>query len=258
MPRFAANLSMMFCEVPFLERFGAASQAGFEAVEFQFPYEFEPEAIARELRDHGLALALFNAVPGDWHAGERGLAALPGAGARFEAAFLRSLEYARVLKPGRVHVMAGIAQGTEARRTFVANLRSAAVEAALQGLVLTIEPLNCRDMPGYHLERLEDAARVIDAVGAENLLIQFDVYHAQITGGDITRRIEALAPVIGHVQIAGVPDRHEPDSGELSLGHVLAALDRAGCDGWIGCEYHPAGRTADGLGWLAPWAKSRD
>jgi hydroxypyruvate isomerase len=153
--------------------------------------------------------------------------------------------------------MAGIAQGAQARQAYVANLRHAAAEAALRGLVLTIEPLNRRDMPGYHLECLEDAVRLIEAVGAANLLIQFDVYHAQITGGDITRRIEALAPVIGHVQIAGVPDRHEPDSGELSLGHVLAALDRAGYDGWIGCEYHPAGRTEDGLGWFAPWVKSR-
>ena len=259
MPRFAANLSMMFCEVPFLERFGAASNAGFEAVEFQFPYEFEPELIARELRDHQLALVLFNTVPGDWHAGERGLAALPGAEARFEATFSRTLEYARVLKPGRLHVMAGIAQGPQARQTYVANLRRAVAEAeaALHGLVLTIEPINRRDMPGYHLERLEDAASVIDAVGAANLLIQFDVYHAQITGGDNTRRIEAMAPLIGHAQIAGVPDRHEPDCGELALGHILAALDRVGYEGWIGCEYHPACRTEDGLGWFAPWVKPR-
>ncbi|HPG23742.1 MAG TPA: TIM barrel protein [Amaricoccus sp.] len=253
MPRFAANLTMLFTERAFVDRFGAAAAAGFEGVEFLFPYAEAADVLRERLDAAGLALALFNVPPGDWAAGERGFAALPGEEARFEQSFAQALDYARVLRPGRLHVMAGLATGPAARATYVANLRRAA--AAAPDLVLTIEPLNARDMPGYHLGCSDEALRVIEAVGAENLKLQFDLYHTQISEGDLTRRIEALAPVIGHVQIAGVPDRQEPDRGELALGHLMDVLDSVGYEGWVGCEYRPSGRTEDGLGWFAPWRR---
>lgn len=255
MPRFAANLSMLFTERPFLERFAAAGAAGFAGVECLFPYDDPPDALAEAIAGAGVALALFNTPPGDWAAGERGLAAVPGAEARFEAAFARALTLARRLRAGRLHVMAGCAAGPAARATYIANLRRAAVEAP--DLMLTIEPINPRDMPGYHLARSDDAVAVIEAVAAPNLRLQFDLYHAQITEGDLTRRLQRLAPLLGHVQVAGVPDRHEPDnepdSGELAFPHLMAVLDGLGYDGWVGCEYRPRGRTEAGLGWLAAW-----
>lgn len=256
MPRFAANLSWMFTEAPFLERFAAAAAAGFEAVEFLFPYEYPADAVRELLDDHGLAPALFNAPPGDWEGGERGLAALPGAEARFEASFARALDFARVIRPGGLHVMAGNATGEAARAVYVASLRWAARAAG--DLVLTIEPLNSRDAPGYHLATTDDAVEVIEAVGADNLKLQFDLYHAQIMEGDLTRRLERLAPVIGHVQIAGVPDRNEPDRGELAFPHLMETLDRIGYRGWVGCEYRPEARTQDGLGWFAPGTGDRE
>ncbi len=248
MPRFAANLSMMFTERPFLERFDAAAAAGFRAVEFLFPYAHEPAEIRTALDRNGLRLALFNAPPGDWEGGERGLAAVPGRAAEFRSGFARALDYAAVLNPSRLHVMAGIASGEAARATYVANLAHAAEAAG--GRRLCIEPINTRDMPGYHVSTSDDAVAVLDAVGAANLGLQFDFYHAQIMEGDLTRRLERLMPRIAHVQIAGVPDRHEPDTGEVSFPHLFAALDRLGYDGFVGCEYRPRGRTEDGLGWF--------
>lgn len=251
MPRFAANLSMMFAERPFLDRFAAAAEAGFEAVEYLFPYDHAPEEVRYRLDAHGLAQALFNAPPGDWEDGERGLAALPGAEERFADAFRLALAYAEAIGPERLHVMAGLAEGDAARAAYLGNLRWAA--AAAGGRELLIEPINSRDMPGYHLSRLDDALGVIDAVGADNLRLQLDLYHCQIMEGDLTRRIESLRGVVGHVQIAGVPDRGEPDRGELAYGWLFETLDRIGYAGWVGCEYRPAGRTEDGLGWFAPW-----
>ncbi len=248
MPRFAANLSMMFTERPFLERFDAAAAAGFEAVEFLFPYDHKPAEIRGALDRNGLKLALFNLPPGNWEAGERGLASLKGREAEFRASVDRALDYAAVLDPERLHVMAGLAQGAEARATYIANLAHAAESA--EGRRLCIEPINSRDMPGYHLSTSADALTVLDAVGAGNLGLQFDFYHAQIMEGDLTRRLERLMPRIAHVQIAGVPERHEPDTGELNYPHLFAALDRLGYDGFVGCEYRPAGRTEDGLGWF--------
>jgi hydroxypyruvate isomerase len=248
MPRFAANLSMMFTERPFLERFDAAAAAGFEAVEFLFPYAHGAAEIRGALDRNGLGLALFNAPPGDWEGGERGLASLPGREAEFRDSIARALDYAAVLEPGRLHIMAGIAQGPDARAAYIANLSHAA--AAASGLRLCIEPINSRDMPGYHLSTSADALIVLDAVGAENLGLQFDLYHAQIMEGDLTRRLERLTPRIAHVQIAGVPERHEPDTGEVNFPHLFATLDRLGYDGFVGCEYRPAGRTEDGLGWF--------
>ncbi len=248
MPRFAANLTFLFTERPFLERFAAARSAGFEAVELLFPYEYGPTEIRAALDEAGLELALFNAPPGDWAAGERGLAALPGREAAFRDSFRRALDYAAALRPARLHVMAGIARGTEARATLVANLRWAAHEAGAQGL--TVEPINSRDMPGYHLATTAEAVTVIEGVGAANLGLQFDTYHVQIMEGDLSQRLERLLPLIAHVQIAGVPDRGEPDRGEVDHAHLFALLDRLGYRGWIGCEYRPRRRTEDGLDWL--------
>jgi 2-dehydrotetronate isomerase len=255
MPRFAPNLTMMFNEVPFLERFGRARRAGFNAVEYLSPYVAEPAEIRAQLDEHGLTQALYNTNPGDYAAGERGTAAIPGLEARFETDIDQALRYAEVLRPGNIHVMAGVTEGPRARETFIANLKKACAKAPGQGFV--IEPINTRDMPGYFLSTTGQARDIIAEVGAPNLKLQLDLYHCQIMEGDLTKRIEALAPIVAHVQIAGVPDRHEPDAGETNLGHLLNALDRAGYAGWIGCEYRPAGVTEDGLGWFAPYREAR-
>ena len=252
MPRFAANLTTMFTERPFLDRFAAASEAGFEAVEFLFPYEWPAAEVRAALDGAGLALALFNAPPGDWAAGERGLAALPERSDDFRRAFDEALEYAAILRPARLHVMAGLAQGPSAREAYLRNLTWAAEVAGEQNLA--IEPINSRDMPGYHLATSEDAEGVLDTVGAPNLGLQLDLYHAQIMEGDLTRRIERLLPRVAHVQIAGVPERHEPDAGEVNFPHIFALLDRLGYAGFVGCEYRPRDRTEEGLGWFRNWA----
>ena len=248
MPRFAAHLSMMFTEHPFMARFDAAAAAGFEAVEFRFPYGHPAAEIRGALDRNGLTLALYNAPAGDWEAGERGLAALAGREAEFRDSIARALDTAAVLQPHRIHIMAGLAEGAAAREVYIANLGRAAEMAGAQGL--TIEPINRRDMPGYHLSTSDDAVAVLDAVGAANLGLQFDLYHAQITEGDLTRRLERLMPRIAHIQVAGVPDRHEPDSGEVDFAHLFGVLDGLGYEGYVGCEYRPAGRTEDGLGWF--------
>ena len=212
------------------------------------PTSTSRRAVRDALDAAGLAQALFNAPPGDWEAGERGLAAIPGRGVAFREAFEQAARYAEVIGPDRIHVMAGIANGTWARATYIDNLRWAAERVADRMVV--IEPINTRDMPGYFLNRSDEAVRIIEAIGAPNLKLQFDLYHAQIMEGDLTRRLEALIEHVGHVQIAGVPDRHEPDAGELNIAHLFAVLDGLGYDGWVGCEYRPAGRTEDGLGWF--------
>lgn len=248
MPRFAANLSMMFTEHPFLDRLAAAAAAGFEGVEFLFPYEEDAQAVRDALDAAGLEQALFNCPPGDWQAGERGMSAIPGREAEFRETFERALRYADVIRPARLHVMAGLVSGPEARATYVENLRWAAGRAPER--LLVIEPINTRDIPGYFLNRSDEGVSVIEEIGAPNLALQFDLYHAQIMEGDLTRRLERLMPLIGHIQIAGVPDRHEPDAGEVNFPHLFATLDRLGYEGWVGCEYRPAGRTEDGLGWF--------
>lgn len=247
MPRFAANLSMMFTERPFMERFEAAAAAGFDAVEFLFPYEWSAADVRAALDRSGLELALFNAPPGDWAAGERGLAAVPGREQAFRHAFEQALDYVRVLRPACLHVMAGLAEGRAARATYLRNLAWAAAAGAQR---LTIEPINSRDMPGYHLATSADAESVLRDLAAKNLGLQLDLYHAQIMEGDLTRRIERLLPLISHIQIAGVPDRHEPDEGEVNHAHLFAVLDALGYEGFVGCEYRPRGRTEDGLGWF--------
>ena len=260
MPRFAANLSMMFNEVPFLERFERARAAGFEAVEFLLPYAFPADEVAGALQGAGLTQALFNMPPGNWDGGERGIACLAGREAEFEAGIDTALEYARALDCPRLHCMAGFVpvgvDPAEAERTYTRNLTIAAKRLAEEDRTLLIEPINHRDMPGYLLSRQDHASGIVQRSGLANLRIQFDVYHCQIVHGDLTRWLEKQMPHIGHVQIADVPERHEPGTGEIHYPHVFATLDRLGYDGWVGCEYRPAGDTEEGLAWLAAAAAS--
>lgn len=253
MPRFSANLSMMFTEYVFLERFEAARDAGFEAVEFLFPYDHAPDDIGQAVRSNELAVSVFNLPPGNWEAGDRGLAALTDRADEFRISIETALPYANAVGAERVHVMAGIVDEHDKARasaTYVENLRFAADRLGDAGLDVLIEPLNHHDMPGYFLDNADLAANLIETVGAPNLKLQFDVYHQQINQGDITRDLERLMPLIGHVQIAGVPDRHEPDGGELNYAHVFRRLDALDYSGWVGCEYRPRSNTTDGLGWM--------
>ena len=259
MPRFAANLSMMFNEVPFLDRFAAARAAGFEGVEFLFPYEHPAAEIRARLKGEGLTQALFNMPPGDWANGERGLASLPGRQGEFREAVKRALDYAHALDCRLVHCMAGIppagvAPGTAAA-LYAANLAWAAEQAAPAGVRLCIEPINGRDMPGYHLNTQAQAQAVIDAIGADRVGLQFDVYHVQISEGDVTKRMEKHIASIAHIQIADVPARNEPGTGEIGWRLVLRRMDELGYQGWVGCEYRPAGDTVAGLGWLRAFAE---
>lgn len=259
MPKLAANLSLMFREVEFLDRFAAAAACGFRGVEFLFPYDFAAEEIAARLAGHDLTNALFNMRPGDFAAGDRGLAGLPGREAEFRDTVDQALAYAKVLKTPTVHVMHGVPKpGTdplEMRETFIANLAYAAARAVETGVKLVIEPLNPRDNPGYPLNRQRQARDIVLAVGAPNLAVQFDFYHCQIVEGDVTMAWREVAGGghVGHVQIAGVPARHEPDTGELDIGYVMKLIDSTGYQGWVGCEYRPVGETMRGLGWAAPW-----
>lgn len=257
MPKFAANLSFLYTEVPFLERFAEAARDGFRAVEFLFPYEHPAELIATRMRAAGLQNVLFNAPPGDWARGERGLAAIPGREDAFRAGVIQALDYARILGTPRVHMLAGLVPpgGDRAamRQTYLANLRFAAAEAVRSGRTIVIEPINPRDIPGYWLNCQSEALEIIDAVGAPNLKVQMDLYHCQIVEGDLAARIRANLSYVDHMQIAGVPERHEPDSGEVNYPFLFGLLDDLGYDGWIGCEYRPRAGTRAGLGWLGPW-----
>jgi hydroxypyruvate isomerase len=254
MPKFAANLTMMFNEVPFPQRFAAAAKAGFAAVEFLFPFDYPPAEVARWLQEAGLKNALFNMPPGDWAAGERGVASLPGREEEFRAGVARAIEYARALGTPSIHAMAGLlpsgADRKRHREVFVANLRHAAKTLAGEGLTLLIEPINSRDIPGYFLNTQAEAHAIREEVGQPNLKVQMDFYHAQIVEGDLSVTLRKHIAHIGHVQIASVPDRHEPDEGEIDYRHIFRLLDELGYPGWVGCEYRPRGRTEDGLGWL--------
>jgi hydroxypyruvate isomerase len=257
MPRFAANLSMMYQEVGFLDRFAAAAKDGFRAVEFMFPYAHPAAEVAARLRSAGLENVLFNLPPGDFERGERGLAALPGREAEFAASIGTALEYAEALGCPRLHVMAGIpgagAARERCRATYVSNLRLAASRAAAAGRDVLIEPINTRDIPGYFLNRQDDAQAIRAEVGAPNLKVQFDLYHCQIVEGDLAVKLKRDLAHIGHVQIAGVPERHEPDRGEVNYPFLFAHLDAIGYAGWIGCEYRPRAGTSAGLGWIRPY-----
>jgi 2-dehydrotetronate isomerase len=254
MPRFAANLGYLFAERPPIERFGAAAAAGFAAVELLFPYAVAASAVKAELERYGLTQLGVNTPFG--HEGESGLAALPGREREWEAAFKLALDYVIAIGGRTVHCLAGCVppeQRPAAEAVFIRNLARAAELAASAGITLLIEPLNPRDRPGYFLNRVEHAADIIGKVGSANLRIQFDFYHVQIVSGDLIRRFEAQLPLIGHVQIAGVPARREPDEGEVNYQEIFAALDRLGYTGFIGCEYRPRGRTEDGLAWARPY-----
>jgi hydroxypyruvate isomerase len=255
MPKFAANLTMMFNEVPFPQRFAAAAKAGFQAVEFLFPYDHAPHEVAQWLNENQLSNALFNMPPGDWANGERGLASLPGREAEFRAGVARALEYAQALGTKRLHAMAGLvpagADRQRHRAVFIDNLRYAARELAAHGITLLIEPINPRDMPGYFLSSQGEAHAIREAVGEPNLRVQLDFYHAQIVEGDLAMGLRKHFAGVGHVQIASVPERHEPDQGEVNYAYLFRLLDELGYEGWVGCEYRPRGRTEDGLGWMA-------
>ena len=264
MPRFAANLSMLYNEHAFLDRFAAAAADGFSAVEYLFPYAFEAQALQSRLQDHGLQQVLFNAPPGDWDAGERGLACLPGREAEFQAGFARALDYAQALACPRIHVMAGIAppgaDPATLQATYRANLAWAADQASSAGCDVLIEPINTRDMPGFFLHHQAAAHALVQEIGAPNLKVQFDLYHCQIMEGDVATKLRHYLPTgrVGHIQIAGVPERHEPNVGELNYDYLFGVIDavsiQCGWDGWVGCEYRPAlgaaaGATTAGLGW---------
>ncbi|HJU16205.1 MAG TPA: 2-oxo-tetronate isomerase [Stellaceae bacterium] len=257
MPRFAANLSFLFQDIEFLARFEAAARCGFKAVEYLFPYDYPPARMAEELRRNGLVQALFNMPPGDWAAGERGLAALPGREREFRDGIDKALEYAKATGCRTVHAMAGLwpegRERAEGLAVYAENLRHAADRLAAEDITLVIEPINTRDIPGYFLNTTSEAAAILDRVGRANLKIQLDLYHVQIMEGDLARRIEALAGRYAHVQIAGNPGRYEPDIGEIHYPFLFDLFDRLGYDGWIGCEYRPRGATAAGLGWAAAY-----
>jgi hydroxypyruvate isomerase len=269
MPRFAANLSMLYPELDFLDRFEAAARDGFRAVEYLFPYAYEAKELAARLKDNGLQQVLFNAPPGDWDKGEKGLACLPGRDAEFRAAVAKAIEYAKVLECPRVHVMAGLApedaDRAALRRTYVDHLRFAAAEAAKDGVDILIEPINTRDIPRFFLNRQDHAHEIVQEVGAKNLKVQFDLYHCQIVEGDVAMKIRQYLPTgrVGHFQIAGVPQRHEPDVGEVNYDYLFEVIDevsaQCGWQGWVGCEYRPArgavaNGTSDGLkSWFPRW-----
>ena len=277
MPRFAANLSLLYGELPFLGRFEAAARDGFEAVECLFPYAFPAAEVAARLRANGLRQVLFNAPPGGtevaaidaaWAGGDRGTAGVPGREAEFRRGFELALRWAEALDCPRIHCMAGLwAKNASGRLTdsversvYMSNLAWAAEQAARAGRTVLIEPINPRDMPGYLLNRQDEAHAIVQAVGAPNLQVQMDLYHCQIVEGDVATKLRQYLPTgrVGHIQIAGVPERCEPDEGELSYPYLFAVIDevaaQCGWPGWVGCEYRPRlgavpGGTTRGLGW---------
>ena len=278
MPKFAANLSMMYPELPFERRFEAAAQDGFTAVEYLFPYAFSLAELAAHLKGNGLQQVLFNAPPGGtdaasishaWeHSGDRGTACIPGREAEFQAGVMLALRYAEALGCPRIHLMAGLIppglQREDVQPTYITNLRWAAAQAAQHGRDVLIEPINTRDIPRFFLNRQDHAHEIIAEVGAANLKVQMDLYHCQIVEGDVAMKIRKYLPLgsVGHFQIAGVPERHEPDIGELDYAYLFDVIDEVsakcapgGWDGWVGCEYRPQkggvpGGTSAGLGWL--------
>lgn len=257
MPRFAANLSMMYAELPFLERFGTAARDGFPAVECLFPYEHPASEVAARLRDHGLQQVLLNAPPGDFSAGERGLASLPGREEAFRQSIETAIDYACAVGAPRVHVMAGLAPDAAARERqwpiYEARVAWAAERLARAGLETMIEPINTRDIPGYLLNTQAQAHALRERLNLPGLKVQMDLYHCQIVEGDVATRLRRHLAGVGHVQIAGVPDRHEPDRGELNYPWLFELLDELGYAGWVACEYRPRAGTSAGLGWIRRW-----
>ncbi len=249
MPRFAANLSFLFTELPFLDRFAAARAAGFRAVEYMFPYAWPAEELKARLDAHGLKQVLFNTAQGNWDAGERGIAALPGREAEFDAALAQALGYAGVLGNPLVHVMAGLEPHGAGSGPFIANLRRGADAAARVGVTLVIEPINTRDMPGYFLSRTRQALDLLCDIGRPNVGLQFDLYHRHIMDGDVAAGLNEVRGIVRHMQIASPPDRGEPDEGELDFRTLFALIDASGYDGYVGLEYKPRNGTLPGLAW---------
>jgi hydroxypyruvate isomerase len=252
MPRFAANLGYLFTERALLERIDAAAASGFKAIELQFPYDVPAAQVKAAIARNKLTVLGVNTPPGD-REGEFGLAAVPGREKDFDKLFARALDYISEIGGSAVHCLAGKVapeQRTEAERVFIDNLQRAADLAAANNITLLIEPINARDRPNYFLNRVEHAADIIAKAGKPNIRMQFDFYHVQIVGGDLLHRLEQYLPVVGHLQCAAVPSRHEPDEGEINYPYVFEAVDRLGYRGWIGAEYRPRARTEDGLGWL--------
>jgi len=257
MPRFAANLTMLFNEVDFLDRFAAAALAGFRGVEYLFPYDYDKGELADRLAAHGLSQVLHNLPAGDWAAGERGLACLPDRVGEFRDGVGRAIDYALTLGCPRVNCLAGVAPAEadpeDLLRTFTENLRFAAQELEKVNIALLTEPINTRDVPGFYLNRSDQALAIVSEVGASNLQLQYDVYHMQIMEGDLAPTIERHLAAIGHIQVADTPGRHEPGTGEINYRFLFDFIDACGYGGWIGCEYQPRTTTADGLVWLAPY-----
>ncbi|MBK8761084.1 MAG: hydroxypyruvate isomerase [Sulfuritalea sp.] len=257
MPRFAANLSFLFTERPFLERFGAARSAGFAGVEFHFPYAFDRAALAEVVLTSGLDVVLFNLPAGDWAAGERGIACHPRRIAEFQDGVGLAIDYAKLLGCPRLNCLAGIAppqvDADRARETLVENLRFAAAVTQRAGIELLVEPLNTRDTPGFLVATSHAALAVIEQAGLANLKLQYDIYHAQVMEGDLARSLREKLPRIGHVQLADNPGRNEPGTGEINFPFLLDDLDRIGYAGWVGCEYKPSGRSEDSFAWMARW-----
>jgi len=259
MPKFCANLTMLFNEVDFLERFEKAAKAGFKGVEYLFPYAWKKEQLVEKLGDFGLSQALHNLPAGDWNKGERGIACLPGREADFQEGVGKAIEYAKALKFPQVNCLAGLTPAgvpaAKVRQTLVANLRFAAAALEKEGIRLLVEALNDKDVPGFYLVRTADVLALIQEVGHPNVYVQYDVYHMQIMEGNLTKTIQANLDKIAHIQIADNPGRNEPGTGEINYPNLFKAIDAAGYQGWIGCEYKPAAMTEDGLGWIQPFRR---
>lgn len=262
MPKFCANLSCLFTEVEFLDRFEAASRAGFQAVEFHFPYGYDKDQLAECVARAGLEVVLFNLPAGNWDKGERGIACLPARVSQFRDGVALAIDYAKALGCRRVNCLSGIepprTADTAVRETFVSNLRFAAGELEREGILLLTEPLNTRTVPGNFLRYSAQALALMDEVKSPNVKLQYDVFHMQIMEGDLAKTIEANLARIGHLQIADVPERHEPGTGEINFAFLFDWIDRIGYQGWIGCEYIPAARTEDGLGWIRPYLEEKN
>jgi hydroxypyruvate isomerase len=257
MPRFAANLSYLFLERDFLNRFAAARRAGFAAVEFHFPYAYSPSQLADAAGEAGLEIVLFNLPPGNWSAGERGISCHPDRIGEFQEGVGEAIAYAKALRVGRVNCLAGLlppgATAERARETLLENLRFASAALAAEGIGLVMEPINTRDMPGFFVSTATQGLKLIDAVGSDNLRLQYDFYHAQAMEGNLAATMQDHIASIGHIQVADYPGRHEPGSGEINFPFLFAHLDRLGYPGWVGCEYQPVTTTEAGLGWIGPW-----
>ena len=258
MPRFAANLTMMFTERPFLERFAAAAQAGFKGVEYLFPYEHDKSALKQALAENGLTQVLHNLPAGNWQTGERGIACHPDRVKEFNEGVDRAIDYATALGCSQLNCLAGMppagADPADVRATFVGNLQRAASKLKAAGIRLLIEPINTYDIPGFYLNTTHQALDLIEAVGEDNLYVQYDVYHAQRTEGELAKTVERNLDRIAHIQVADNPGRNEPGTGEINYPFLFRHLDRIGYDGWIGCEYKPAADTRAGLDWVAKLA----